>query len=203
MRFKRTGDADAWTSCGSCERPVDGFAGGRAGGDSAAALGVWLQGAFLWSQSVEDGSDGQVVVSACRGAILLGVRDVRLAATCGPDHAAYRGRAARGEAGVRIRVRRRPGVDDRDVRRVQAHGYLADDGHGQAVVAVGAASGTLVALLAGGGPGFIRSKRCGASASRGRSSFVRGEFSLTALAYNLRRAINLVGVSAMVAAASA
>ena len=32
---------------------------------------------------------------------------------------------------------------------------------------------------------------------------VRGEFSLTALAYNLRRAINLVGVSAMVAAASA
>ena len=32
---------------------------------------------------------------------------------------------------------------------------------------------------------------------------VRGEFSLTALAYNLRRAINLVGVNAMVAAASA
>ena len=32
---------------------------------------------------------------------------------------------------------------------------------------------------------------------------VRGEFSLTALAYNLRRAINLVGVNALVATASA
>lgn len=30
---------------------------------------------------------------------------------------------------------------------------------------------------------------------------VRGEFSLTALAYNLRRAINLVGVPALIAAA--
>ena len=29
---------------------------------------------------------------------------------------------------------------------------------------------------------------------------VRGEFSLTALAYNLRRAINLVGIPAMIAA---
>jgi len=32
---------------------------------------------------------------------------------------------------------------------------------------------------------------------------VRGEFSLTALAYNFWRAINLVGVNALVAAASA
>jgi hypothetical protein len=32
---------------------------------------------------------------------------------------------------------------------------------------------------------------------------VRAEFSLTALAYNLRRAINLLGVSAMVAAVKA
>lgn len=32
---------------------------------------------------------------------------------------------------------------------------------------------------------------------------VRGEFSLTALAYNMRRAINLVGVPALVAAAAA
>ena len=32
---------------------------------------------------------------------------------------------------------------------------------------------------------------------------VRGEFSLTALAYNVRRAINLVGVPAMIAATSA
>ena len=32
---------------------------------------------------------------------------------------------------------------------------------------------------------------------------VRGEFSLTALAYNIRRAINLVGIPAMIAARSA
>ncbi len=32
---------------------------------------------------------------------------------------------------------------------------------------------------------------------------VRGEFSLAALAYNVRRAINLVGVPAMIAATSA
>ena len=37
---------------------------------------------------------------------------------------------------------------------------------------------------------------------RRRLSNVRGEFSLTALAYNMRRAINLVGVPALVAAAS-
>jgi hypothetical protein len=29
---------------------------------------------------------------------------------------------------------------------------------------------------------------------------VRGEFSLTALAYNLRRALNIIGVEAMIAA---
>ena len=33
-----------------------------------------------------------------------------------------------------------------------------------------------------------------------RLEHVRGEFSLTALAYNLRRAINLVGIPAMIAA---
>lgn len=32
---------------------------------------------------------------------------------------------------------------------------------------------------------------------------VRGEFSLTALAYNIKRAINLVGVPALIAAAKA
>ena len=31
---------------------------------------------------------------------------------------------------------------------------------------------------------------------------VRGEFSLTALAYNMRRAINLVGIPAMIVAAT-
>ena len=31
---------------------------------------------------------------------------------------------------------------------------------------------------------------------------VRGEFSLTALAYNMRRAINLVGIATMIAAAA-
>ena len=36
-----------------------------------------------------------------------------------------------------------------------------------------------------------------------RLNNVRGEFSLTALAYNMRRAINLVGVPALVAAATA
>lgn len=36
-----------------------------------------------------------------------------------------------------------------------------------------------------------------------RLNNVRGEFSLTALAYNMRRAINLVGIPALIAAAEA
>ena len=36
-----------------------------------------------------------------------------------------------------------------------------------------------------------------------RLNNVRGEFSLTALAYNMRRAINLVGVQALIGAAAA
>jgi len=42
----------------------------------------------------------------------------------------------------------------------------------------------------------------GAFLMRGLAN-VRGEFSLTALAYNMRRALNILGVKAMTAAAAA
>lgn len=142
-----------------------------ADGDSWNAFGIWARGAFRGGQTVEDGGDGQAEVSARNGPIKFGVRGGRWGEEGGPDHAAYGGRSAWGQAGVRIGIGGCPGVDDLDVRGVQTHGGLADDGHGQSAFVAGAEFEALVAFRAGRGPGSIRSKRFGASAGRGRSSF--------------------------------